>query len=83
MRRHEVPRHANIRVEVPTNPKWADLNTAQQRTHIHNQIKSLGTLSKQPKIECLCGKIVPYMYAYRCYACGAFWCPKCAGKHFS
>ena len=33
-------------------------------------------------MKCLCGKVVPIMFAYRCYECGAFWCPKCAGKHF-
>jgi len=52
------------------------------RAHIFGQIKSLGSVAKQPKMKCLCGKVVPIMFAYRCYQCGAFFCPKCAGKHF-
>lgn len=83
MRRHERPRLSNTREDVPVNSNWCELSLAQRRTHIFTQLKSLGPSVKQPKMKCLCGKIVPIMFAYRCYECGAFWCPKCARKHFT
>lgn len=83
MRRHERPRQANMRVEVPVGGNWRNLSLAQQRTHIYNQVKSLGNVKEQPQMKCLCGNIVPIRSVYRCYECGAFWCPKCSAKHFS
>lgn len=83
MRRHEKPRSANIRVAEPIKGDWCNLSLAEKRTHIFNQAKSLGSLNKQPQITCLCRKVVPILYAYRCFECGAFWCPKCAKVHFS
>ena len=82
MRRHERPRQSNIRVEVPVMGAWCNLSVAETRAHIFSQLKLLGNSNKQPQMRCLCGKVVPIMFAYRCYECGAFWCPKCAGKHF-
>lgn len=82
MRRHERPRQSSIRVELPIVGDWCSLSLAEKRTHIFNQVKSLGVMNKQPQIKCLCGRVVPILYAYRCYECGAFWCPKCAAKHF-
>ena len=82
MRRHEIPRAPGFRVKRPVRGKWAGLSLAQKRQHIQDQLKPLMPMKTQPKITCLCGKTVPVMYAYRCYFCGAFWCPKCAGKHF-
>ncbi len=82
MRRHERPRTPGFRVERPVRGKWCDLSLAQKRQHVQDQLKQLGRMDEQPKITCLCGKTVPAMYAYRCFMCGAFWCPKCAGKHF-
>lgn len=85
MRRHERPRQINIRVELPENlseSDWCGLSLAHKRTHIAIQLKSLGPTNKQPQMKCLCGLVTPIMFAYRCYECGAFWCPKCAGKHF-
>jgi hypothetical protein len=82
MKRHERPRDSGIRVEMPAKSKWRDLSLAQKRQHVRSQLEQLGPPSKQPKITCLCGHTVPVMLAYRCYMCGAFWCPKCGGKHF-
>lgn len=82
MRRHEIPRQSNTRVELPVRDDWCDLSKDEERAHVFTQLKSLGPHKKQPEMRCLCGKVVPIMFAYRCYECGAFWCPKCAGKHF-
>ncbi len=82
MRRHAVTRRPHIRVELPVQGNWCDLSVAEKGEHIFNQLKQLGPYKKQPQMRCLCGKIVPIMFAYRCYECGAFWCPKCAGGHF-
>lgn len=82
MRRHKVPRQSNFRVELPVKNDWPNLSSAEHRAHIFAQLKSLGPAKEQPQMRCLCGKIVPIMFAYRCYECGAFWCPKCASEHF-
>jgi hypothetical protein len=82
MRRHERPRLSNIRVETPVRGKWCKLSLAQKRQHIFDQLKQLGSMKEQPRITCICGKIIPAMYAYRCFECGAFFCPKCASRHF-
>ena len=82
MRRHERPRQANIRVEVPIGSNWKDLSLAQHRTHIFRQLQSLAPVNKQPQMKCLCGKVMPIQFAYRCYECGAFWCPRCSATHF-
>jgi len=82
MRRHERPRVPGFRVETPVRGNWCDLSLAQKRQHIFDQLKPFGPTKEQPQITCLCGKTVPAMFAYRCFMCGAFWCPKCAGKHF-
>jgi len=76
MRRHERPRQSNIRVELPVKDDWSNLSTDEKGAHIFNQIKSLGNYKKQPQMRCLCGHIMPIQFAYRCYMCGAFWCPK-------
>ncbi len=82
MRRHELPQQSNFRVELPVKNDWPNLSLAERRAHIFTQLKSLAPVKKQPQMRCLCGKIVPIMFAYRCYECGAFWCPKCASGHF-
>lgn len=82
MRRHERPRRSNFRVELPIKGDWSELSLAQKRAHIFSQLQSLGPINKQPQMRCLCGRIVPIMFAYRCYECGAFWCPKRADTHF-
>lgn len=82
MRRHEIPRQSNTRVELPVRDDWCDLSKDEERAHVFAQIKSLGPIKKQVTIRCLCSKVVPIAHAYRCYECGAFWCPKCASKHF-
>jgi len=82
MRRHERPRTPAIRVELPIGKNYADLSIAERRTIVWFQLKQLGPPSKQPLITCLCGHRVPAMFAYRCYECGVFFCPKCASKHF-
>jgi len=82
MRRHERPRKANTRCKVPFGKAYSDISIAERRTLILFQLAQLGPHKKQPIITCLCGKDVPAMYAYRCYECGVFFCPKCASKHF-
>lgn len=82
MKRHPIPKQNHIRVEVPVGSNWKELSLEQHRKHIFTQLKSLGSMDNQPKMKCLCGRVTPIIYAYRCYECGAFWCPKCAGKHF-
>ncbi len=82
MRRHAVPKQPHIRVGVPVKNDWYNLSLAEKQAHIFSQLKSLGNIHKQPQMRCLCGKVVPIQYAYRCYECGAFWCPKCSSKHF-
>jgi len=82
MKRHERPRQSSIRVDLPFGKQWCELSTAERRVFICHQLKQLGPPSKQPIITCLCGKDVPTRFAYRCYVCGAFWCPKCGAKHF-
>ncbi len=82
MRRHERPKQDNIRCEIPWKKNACDLSIVERRTLILFQLKQLGPYSKQQKITCLCGKIVPVMFAYRCYECGVYFCPKCASKHF-
>lgn len=83
MRRHEVPRQSNTRVELPVKNDWCKLSLDEKRAHIFSQLQSLQPLKGQPVMRCLCGKVVPIQYAYRCYECGSFWCPKCAGTHFA
>ena len=82
MRRHERPKAASIRCELPFGKKWSDLSIAEKRTLIRFQLSQLGPPRKQPIITCLCGEKVQVRFAYRCYMCGAFWCPKCGAKHF-
>jgi len=82
MRRHERSRLPHFREVTPIRGKWCDLSLNQKRQHIFDQLKQLGPVDKQPQITCICGKTVPAMYAYRCYECGAFFCPKCASEHF-
>ena len=83
MRRHEIHRQSNTRVTLPIEGDWCELSLDEKRAHIFSQCKILGNTAKQPQMKCFCGKVVPIMFAYRCYECGAFWCPKCAAKHFS
>lgn len=82
MRRHEKPRQPNTRVDLPVTGNWCDLSDDERRAHIMFQLRQVGTVGRQQIITCLCGKSVPIMFAYRCYECGAFWCPKCAAVHF-
>ena len=82
MRRHPVPRQPHIRTKLPVRDDWCNLSITEKGAHIFSQLQLLGSTDKQPQMRCLCGKVIPIMFAYRCYECGAFWCPKCAGKHF-
>ena len=82
MRRHSVPRQSQYRTEVPIGEDWCSLSIDARRALIYSQLKSLGCLSKQQIITCLCGKQIPVMFAYRCFECGAWWCPKCSKTHF-
>lgn len=34
------------------------------------------------KIRCVCLKLTPMKYAYRCLYCGIFYCRTCAEQHF-
>lgn len=82
-KRHEVAKQNTIRVDDPFGKKeYVDLSLEEKRFVIWAQLKELGSMKKQQHITCLCKKVVPIMYAYRCYYCGVFFCPKCAGKHF-
>lgn len=83
MRRHERPKLANIRCDIPFGKDSTELSIAERRTLILFQLKQLGPTSKQQLITCLCGHEIPVIFAYRCYECGVYFCPKCAGKHFN
>ena len=82
MRRHGRAKLPNTRIKTPVRGRWEKLSCDQKRAHVFYQLMQLGSIDEQPKVTCLCGLTVPVQNAYRCFECGAFWCPKCAGKHF-
>ena len=62
---------------------FGDLTCEGKRILLQKQLRELGDIRTQKKIGCLCGRIVPTQYMYRCLECGIFFCRKCAIKHFS
>ena len=82
MRRHERARQDMIRDELPLRKRYEELSINDRRLVIRFQLNLLGPPSKQLLMTCLCGKKIPIMFAYRCYECGIFFCPRCASEHF-
>lgn len=54
----------------------------KKRVIVFNQQKEIIAQGKYEQVTCPCGWKLPSRLAYRCYFCGVFLCPSCAGKHF-
>jgi len=54
----------------------------RKRSIVLNQQKEIISQGTVEEVTCPCGFKLPTRLAYRCFFCGIFFCPTCAGKHF-